>query len=859
MKIKGILKRGITATLVLTMTATAFAGCGKGKKQDEDSILNEAAKGSKEYVYKQEDINLDGIDIGEGYTYGLSKVGDRFYTSLSYDSGSYKVISFKADGTDTKVIDLPGEHTSYYNFCFLEDGNFYAYKSVSEVADTMEGGNTDAAGSSSSSDDASTKASSGKDDAATKESSDKEDAATKESSDKEDAASKEESKEESKKDDDEAKKASSEDTADAASSEDSASLEDIEGFEGMSLGMEGEGKQYLVKFDADGNVINEYDLSKEQGEDEYFNIMSIIPYEGDKVIVSDTRGIETYSDSEGFKTILDTRSPDSEYADSSMELYVGSNGQIYTTVYGREGIEVHTFDPAKGEISPAIEAFHGQFEYSMSLFGGDGFDVYISEENAIYGFDAKKNEVVKLLDYLDSDLEVEYGLRTVVAVSDKEFLAIMPGIDGSSTLTRLTKVPADQVKDKKILTFGGNYFGGNVRTAVQRFNKNNDEYKIKIVDYSQYNSEDNYTEGEKRLDLDIVSGNVPDLMMFDADSNYLKYQEKGVLYNYKPLFEKDEDTKNIKFLPNALNAMTSDDKMYVLFNRFFVGTVCTRQRFVQGKNGLTYEECDNLIKQNDTTYETAFGLCDKETMLGEGILFAGDKYLDLANKKCSFDSEDFIKLLEFANKFPDKVNYEDYPNGMEELYSTNKSLFSMDGLMGFRDYMRIKKGSFNDDIAFVGIPNNEGSNDAIIMPLGIFAISSQTKYPEVAWDFLKQLWNTDEILKDDYGFPVTEEGFAECGKKAMERPYMMVDGKKEYYDDTVYVGNTEITLDPLSQEDVDFIKDYVLSVDKIYNYNTEIHNIITEEASAYFSGQKSAEEVAKIIQSRISILINEKG
>ena len=37
-----------------------------------------------------------------------------------------------------------------------------------------------------------------------------------------------------------------------------------------------------------------------------------------------------------------------------------------------------------------------------------------------------------------------------------------------------------------------------------------------------------------------------------------------------------------------------------------------------------------------------------------------------------------------------------------------------------------------------------------------------------------------------------------------------------------------------------------------------IMDIVTEQAAAYFSGQKSAEEVAKLIQSKANIYINEQ-
>ena len=64
-------------------------------------------------------------------------------------------------------------------------------------------------------------------------------------------------------------------------------------------------------------------------------------------------------------------------------------------------------------------------------------------------------------------------------------------------------------------------------------------------------------------------------------------------------------------------------------------------------------------------------------------------------------------------------------------------------------------------------------------------------------------------------------------------------------------GEFEVEIQPATQEDV---------------YNTtavsgavsdDITNIINEEAAAYFSGQKSAEDVAKIIQSRMQVYLSE--
>ena len=83
------------------------------------------------------------------------------------------------------------------------------------------------------------------------------------------------------------------------------------------------------------------------------------------------------------------------------------------------------------------------------------------------------------------------------------------------------------------------------------------------------------------------------------------------------------------------------------------------------------------------------------------------------------------------------------------------------------------------------------------------------------------------------------------------------DGTKEEYDDYFYMNGEEIKLDPLSQEQVERIVGFILSVDKCYYYNESIMNIINEEMDAFYTGQKTAQEVAKTIQNRAQLYVDE--
>ena len=95
-------------------------------------------------------------------------------------------------------------------------------------------------------------------------------------------------------------------------------------------------------------------------------------------------------------------------------------------------------------------------------------------------------------------------------------------------------------------------------------------------------------------------------------------------------------------------------------------------------------------------------------------------------------------------------------------------------------------------------------------------------------------------------------------QKGTERSFWInEDGTKEEYDDTFYMNGEEIKLDPLSQEQVDRMVEFILSIDKCYYYNDSVMNIINEEMPAFYTGQKTAQEVAKTIQNRAQLYVDE--
>ena len=73
------------------------------------------------------------------------------------------------------------------------------------------------------------------------------------------------------------------------------------------------------------------------------------------------------------------------------------------------------------------------------------------------------------------------------------------------------------------------------------------------------------------------------------------------------------------------------------------------------------------------------------------------------------------------------------------------------------------------------------------------------------------------------------------------------------------IGGENIELPRISDTEVDQLYAYLKTLNTEAYYDSSIENIIVEEAAAFFAGQKSAKDVAGVIQSRVQIYINENS
>ncbi|MBR4413162.1 MAG: extracellular solute-binding protein [Lachnospiraceae bacterium] len=490
------------------------------------------------------------------------------------------------------------------------------------------------------------------------------------------------------------------------------------------------------------------------------------------------------------------------------------------------------------------------------LVAGNGYDFYYLTSSSIMGINVGDKAATEVVNFYDSDINPSDFYGSLCFSSAEQFLSTREDENGTFIVV-YEKVPAEDVKDKEIITLGTVYGSYALTSQIIEFNKSNDTYRIKLVDYSEFDSADDWSAGRKRFYSDLTGGNAPDIIVPEA-SDAANLIDKGVFTDLSPLMEKSDGVKKEDLVHNAQTVFARDDKLYCVFPTFTVEAIQVKKEFY--KEGMNL---DDVIAWEKATGNKA--LSDDMTRTGVMSWFMSmsmDEFLDPKTGKCSFDSPEFAKLLEYANTYPKEIDEEywnnyDYTSYIYE-FRNNNSLLNFAYVDDFSSYNWNAKYRFGEIPELIGVPLS-GKDSAVLNIDSVIGISNKSKHKEAAWEFIKTCFEHDYYEKMGWGIPSVEKELDEKAAKATEHQfYIDDDGNKVITDETYWLVDHEETIEPLTKEEVAKLKDFVVNVEGLYNWDEELNNIVDEETQPYFEGQKSAEEVAAIIQSRLQIYINEK-
>ena len=496
--------------------------------------------------------------------------------------------------------------------------------------------------------------------------------------------------------------------------------------------------------------------------------------------------------------------------------------------------------------------------------GGGEYDCYYNTSTGLGGFSAAAGEARELVNWIDSDVDSS-NMQTIIPMEDGSILGITGNYRGDRPtyeIVTLTKADPATLPEKEILTFACMWINYDLRSRIIDFNKTSDRYRIRVTDYSSFNTEDDYSAGMTKLATEIISGQVPDIL----DLNGLpvaRYAARGILEDLSPYIDADPDLGPDALVPGVRRALTMNGGIYEATSSFTVTTVIGASRIVGEKMGWAVKDLRAALAQMPAGC-TPFNDMDRDSALNNAITMNQANYVNWSTGEVSFDNPEFVELLEFVKTFPKEIDYSAYEDGGwvsdYDKIRSGQIMLTMTNLGDFEEFRRYKQ-YYGGDITFVGFPTTGDHSGSVASFNESYGISSVCRNKDAAWSFLRTFFLEETQSGDEHyywGYPTNQKAFDKRVREAMteqkdEETGEIVASSSYWLDD-----DTEVELYAMTQEELDQLMELINNMDSRISYDEDIALIITDEAQPFFEGQKTAQDVVSVIQSRAWIYVNEQ-
>lgn len=340
-----------------------------------------------------------------------------------------------------------------------------------------------------------------------------------------------------------------------------------------------------------------------------------------------------------------------------------------------------------------------------------------------------------------------------------------------------------------------------------------------------------------RVMAEIVGENCPDLLFVSCED--LNKLPKESLLDLRELIS--EDTLNALW-PGTLELGTVDGRLLGIPTQVSSRTLVTYSDVWNEGNWDLQGMFECAREKEVKTILPAQGYAQAFYMLIYNPLSV--PYIDWENGISKFESEEFVSLLTYLQEH----QLDKYLVMGEDLESLKKreSLATIQYIMSFSNYESFAK-RLGEDMNIVGFPTYE-KHGSYLETDGVLAVSVNASDKEAIASFLEY------ILSED-----GQQYVELCGVKRNavnnEDVIYEEDGTAKIHEDG---GVREIFL---KKDGTTYIEDFNAYMEQCVAKplaDDKLRAILEEELDAFFAGGKSAEDVAKVIDNRVQLYLNER-
>ncbi len=361
-----------------------------------------------------------------------------------------------------------------------------------------------------------------------------------------------------------------------------------------------------------------------------------------------------------------------------------------------------------------------------------------------------------------------------------------------------------------------------------------------------------------RLLADISQGKGPDLLILSRRTLEI-FQDNGALAELSGALP--EETEG-QIFDSVLRQGRIGDGLYGVAWEARVDTLLVPETVWQGETWRV-EDVLSLLEERraqgdpyDRWLSISYSLTAEQMLydLGfKGIENTEERVsalVDMEQGKCFFDTPEFVRLLENCKEYGETSGSREYMNWEEQLAEVGSgralALPCYGNLMGFSHAM----AACEDGYRCVGYPTESGSGSYVSCSR-LMAVNAATEHYDIAVGFIEEMLS-EEVQKERFGISSVRRDI--LTENVVEHPT---------FSETPLFMIGEGAYAPLEgkADGSSWVREYVELLEKGGSWSweiSEIEQIVREEASAYFDGDKSAEDVAGAIQSRVSLYLDER-
>ena len=450
------------------------------------------------------------------------------------------------------------------------------------------------------------------------------------------------------------------------------------------------------------------------------------------------------------------------------------------------------------------------------LYPGENtpYDCLVFANDACFGWQIAENTVTQLF-ACDTFGLYAVDVETFCGMGNGQYLGLefYPSEDEGTQHRLFWLTPAEgDFSEKRLIRIAGsrsNIFS----MAVRDFSSLYPEYRAEFVDYeAQYGEQ-----ADQQLLMDLLYGDCPDLLFVNG-LPFAQYARQGLLEDLYTWIDADETLSRTDFTQNLLRALETDGALYRLPQTYLLATAAGLPDIVGGREAWSMADFLDTA-QAHPEIGSVFAQDDGASMLQLLLLYEPDAFVDYETVRASFDSPDFLRLLELA-----KRQTQPEAESPREALLTGQTLLEQ-LMIGRAQYFEEEYEDGLNELSFPGFPGAGRASFYLTLPMAI-PVNAQEK--EGAWALLKLL--------------ITEPLYAARSRGG----WLPIQSDFEKKTDAMTEPAAQRLLRELQGEAVSALE-----------YDAAISGILADELPYFFAGEQTAEQIADRIQSRVRLYLEE--